>query len=648
MFKFNIKLLYFFGSNVVINNIFSDESEYDKNFIVIDVDSTIFKSKDKIKIKEKEVDDDSDYTFLYVYNNLDCSCFKNFKENAFNKDGLKIYQLIDLEDKKNKENLKPDDVIDFTKKYKFICTKNYIETSNDSIIKIDNGEYKKKYILFFKDFNARNLKKLDNKSIELELMTYIGEKVLNSCFNIYDYFIKKFKIGDKEIIDDNIGKFENGTLLEINEKSDVFNSYNGKKIEIILNKYKSYKLTGVNIIPDLAKIYKLKDTTVLINNINGKISKSRKELTYDDIQNIITNTLGYDGIVLNDKLTNILPKSFNITIKGDPKNYFTEPRKCTITFISNEFKLEDTYKNSMEIIFDNKVNEGIKVKEYIFNTYKLNDTNCEIKSEAGYNVSDNITFSDGAQYNIIIKNHVAGITKKKEADDVIINIEISSDKPDEFKLKDNVTKNEQIVLKKSSCKIKDLITNLKGNGYNGIEKDGIIAGIFLDKNPTNNILESTEDLKGGEYKILLSGQENNFVEKKIKKPTKKNITLTIVPKDATKYELKGINSNITINVTENISYKDFVDKVKKTIIDCKFEVYIDNNKVENVNIDINKPIIIKLLDDCNKLKEIKEDNGDGNGGGDNGDGKKGDEVGDNNGNESTKSTKKCQCRSSKK
>ena len=631
MFKLNKKLLYFFGSNLVGSNVYCIKI----GNIELVADNKVYTNKNK--------DSNLGYRSLsLLIQNLnfeDFLCGKNKFSNAVK--GKALYKIIATKNYKD-ELININDEIDEKCSYKIYYKGNYIKTSDDSKInieEIDGSKYKKyeKSFTFFID-DLKNIKK------ESDLVKYIFNIIYNiskdfSDFNTFyeKYYIDKFTIDDSVFIDDQ-HEFKKESLEEIIAHSGK------KKFEIKLTRYINYKLTDIYLGSDLKKIYKFKKGINVIEKINSIISKSKNALNLDDLQKIITNDLGFEGIVLNNLINQNLDVVSYIVINEDPKKHFIETKNCNIKFTSNDFLVENDYKNSIRVTFDNKINENVKVKEYIFNEYGLSNDNCEI-FDKNSNKIDKENFKDEEQYIIKITKEVDKITKKKKADDVIINIEISSDKPDEFKLKDNVTKNTQIVLKKGSCEINDLLTNLKNNGYNGIEKDGIIEGIFLVTDPSNNFLESKDDLTTGQYKILLSGQENDFVEKVEKKPTNKNITLTIVPKNNTKYELNEILNNISVSVIENISYNNFVNEVKKTITDGKFEVYINDNIVESGNIDINNQIVIKLLDGCNKLKEIKKDekgdgdgNGDSNGGGDNG---------GNKGNGSNKSTKKC-CQYSKK
>ena len=586
MFKLNKKQSIIIGSNLVGSNLYCIKMDN----IKLVADNKVYTHKNK--------DSNLAYRSLsLLINDLnfeDFLCDKNNFSNAVK--GKVLYKIIATKNNKD-ELININDAIDEKCSYKIYYKGNYFETSDDSKInikEIDGSEYKKyeKSFTFFID-DLKNIEK------ESDLVKYIFNIIYNiskdfSDFNTFyeKYYIDKFTINDTVFIDDR-HEFKKESLEEIIKCID------GKKFEIKLCRYIDYKLTHIYLGLDLRKIYKLKNEINVIEKINNIISKSKNALTLNDLQNIITNNLAFDGIVLNNLTNQNLDGVSYITINEDPKNHFIEPKKCKIQFISEDFILENSYEEAKKITFNNDVNEDVKVKKYIFDKYGLGNDNCEI-FDKNSNKIDKENFKDEEQYIIKITKDVAGITKKKEANDVIINIEISSDKPEEFKLKDNVAKNKQIVLKKGSCKINDLLTNLKDNGYNGIEKDGIIEGIFLLTSPTNNILKSTEDLIGGQYKILLSGQENNFLRKNIKM---KSVNLKLEPKNEDKYKLNGISGNTTINIPENISYNDFVNEIKNIITDGKFEVYINNNKVENGNIDINKQIVIKLLDDCNLLSK---------------------------------------------
>ena len=398
-----------------------------------------------------------------------------------------------------------------------------------------------------------------------------------------------------------------------------------KKTIILINTITSYNILASNgkftfqnfNIHEMTKkkIYKLKNYSVFKENIN-KHFKDYNTLNFKQIQEYINKLPNCKKIEIFDYLEGKDIKNiYIIAIKKDPDEVFLQRKKCTLYFDCKSYELEDKFKKPIEIEFSETVNDETNIVDYIKNTYKVksfSDDDFSIKDKK----SDLILpfpikhLSDG-EYTIELNKHVEGITKKKEDDDLIFNISLKVNDQANFKLKNNITSILQFTLKKNST-YDDLTKYLKDS--HGIETDWILS-IFDDKN--HALSAGTAPLKGGSYVLIFKDSENNFVEK-IKEPSNKDITLKILPKDETNYKLKGISSDITINVPENISYNNLVNEVKKTITDGKFEIYVDNNKVENGNININKQIVIKLLDGCNKLKDNKGDgDGDGNEGGDN-------------------------------
>jgi len=420
-----------------------------------------------------------------------------------------------------------------------------------------------------------------------------------------------------------------------------------KKTIMLINTLTNYnilasngKLTFQNFYiceDDKRKIYKLKNWSVFKENINEHF-KNSDTLNFKQIQEYINKLPKCENIEIYDyKKGENIKNIYMIGIIKDPDEVFLQRKKCTLNFVCKSCELEDKFKNPIKIDFNETVNEETSIVDYIKNTYHVEsfsdddfslidkEINLKIDKYGKYYLSD-------GEYTIELNKPVEGITKKKEDDYLIFNISLKVNDPTKFKLKNN---NTVLKLKlKKNTKKKEIYNHIISS-YN-IDKTDILR-IIDDKNEF--IAPDETLLKEGSYTLIFKDKENDFVEKNIKKTTNKNITL--VPQNENKYELKGINNNITINVPENISYTDFVNEVKKTITDGKFEVYIDNNKIENGNIDINKEIVIILLDDCNKLKEIKKDDkGDGDG---DGDGNKGGGNNNNTDNNNTQTKQKKYC-----
>ena len=523
-------------------------------------------------------------TFREVLKDMDLENFVDEKGNVFKKGSYVTWKIKSTTNYNRDYTL--DSNIDDKDNYIIYFTDNYIDPK--ITVKICNETSNPKFRIFLDEF-----KKIDN---EFALLYYFEKnKILNITGSIDNYYIEKFSIGLKTIIDDKT-IFDNSKLLSISKEDS------GNKLYICVNKYKKYQLTSIGLTTDLLKIYKLKNINNIIKDINKSISKVKKKLNFQDINNIITNDLKYDGIVLNYKPKDELPEgSFNITIKEDPKCHFLEHRKCKIKFVSDNFMLEDSYKEAEEIEFNNEINEEIEVQNYIFTKYGLSNETCKIKKDDKELYYSN-HFQDNSEYVIKILKEVKNITKKKESDDLIFNILLKVEDPTNYELK-NITDIPQFTLKKGSTN-NDLTKYLKDN-YE-LEVDWIHS---ITDNAKNFLSAGEQLLKGGDYVLTFKNSENKFVQKIVKKPITKDITLTIVPKNENNYKLKGISDKIIINVIENITFNDLFNEIKKIIADDKFEIYVDNNKVENGNIDINKVIVIKLLDDCGKLEEEIKDEG---------------------------------------
>ena len=359
---------------------------------------------------------------------------------------------------------------------------------------------------------------------------------------------------------------------------------------------------------DKKKIYKLKNYSVFKENINEHF-KDSNTLNFKQIKKYINKLQDCENIEIYDyKQGKDVPYKYIISIIKDPKEVFLQRKKCILNFFCESYELEDNFKNHIEIEFNETVNEETSIVDYIKDKYKVksfsDDDFSLIDKETSMNVlkyKEKYHLLDG-EYTIKLNKHVEGITKNKEDDDLIFNISLKVNDITNYKLK-NITTIPQFKLKKGSTN-KDLENYLKAK--HGIETSWI-KSICDDNN--SSLSEGISPLKGGSYVLIFNDSVNNFVEKvkKVENTSNKNITLNIVPKDETKYKLNGILNSISVSVIENISYIDFVNEVKKTITDGKFEIYIDNNKVENGNIDINKQIVIKLLNNCSNLKEIKKD-----------------------------------------
>ena len=218
----------------------------------------------------------------------------------------------------NNQNIK----IDLNNFYTFIKTE--IGKNMNSLLIIPKNSFQKIYLFNTINFwNKLFIKSDSNESVlnNIKLLEFLFmDKSIEQISNITSYMLKQYSINNlfnlKLILKNKNIKNENDIYLSISELNKINNDkiYKSKYISIIQDKYFQF-----------------------FNTINNSLTEEQNENNKIEYMNIIIKIITYDELLK----------------------------------IFNEFKFDDIIKIINELISKNQMNDYLKIKNYINDTFKL-------------------------------------------------------------------------------------------------------------------------------------------------------------------------------------------------------------------------------------------------------------------------------------
>ena len=218
----------------------------------------------------------------------------------------------------NNQNIK----IDLNNFYTFIKTE--IGKNMNSLLIIPKNSFQKIYLFNTINFwNKLFIKSDSNESVlnNIKLLEFLFmDKSIEQISNITSYMLKQYSINNlfnlKLLLKNKNIKNENDIYLSISELNKINNDkiYKSKYISIIQDKYFQF-----------------------FNSINNSLTEEQNENNKIEYMNIIIKIITYDELLK----------------------------------ILNEFKFDDIIKIINELISKNQMNDYLKIKNYISDTFKL-------------------------------------------------------------------------------------------------------------------------------------------------------------------------------------------------------------------------------------------------------------------------------------